>query len=836
MITRLALKGYRRVSLFMIDYIDINPQEGLTFILGDNGSGKSSLLRQLTPYPGHNREFEKNGYKIVELTVDQKEYVLTSKFTRGTGIHSFFCKSTGIEHNPGGTRRVQIELVEKFFKWDKNLLDVLVGIKKFTHMSVSERRYWLRRLCPVDISPALDLHKACTTRARDMKGAVRQLSDRLVRDAKDIVDNATLNQITKDIEYHHERLSVLYPELNDVIKTDDNAIGRYQSTLENAEQVLANYPVVSSFYRFESEERYKEELLRLQQGVKDANDKERHLVDATFEVTNQIEELKAISEGKDNVDDLKVALKALIKERDKLTLSELSTEYPIILPSDVGITLDAFEVVFKRFCQVLAGTPDNEDGKFTKERVEHAKAYITNHMNNVRLIEQRVYATEGRIENIRQCETLSCPKCQHGFKPGVDPNEEKQLLKNIELDNQQIDKLKKEVEKAQVYLDDFDSYYQEVMAYQHLTREYPSFTSLWEYCNEQKIVTRVPRQHVIPINDWGYEMLRRDRLATVEKKIKEHNDIITFLEGIDKKQLSRLQEEEKKLKAQHEAVFKLRRDNEHILHHIEKDYRNLVTYRVQLEDALERLTGAIEGIYALVEGYYQDAVKEELQQHQSQLSRLNQENNRHKVLEATQQALEEERASAEEDQKLYELLADTLNPNTGLIADYLSSSMGNCVKRMNAIINHIWSYPIDIQVSPIDKDDLTYRFPMLVGDNKEVCDDILEGSSSQQDIVNFAFRMTVASCLELHGMPLYVDELGAAFDERHRAMLVNMLDSMMELGELPQVFFITHYQGTHSAFKHADYIVLNEHNITVPRLYNQHVTFKEPEHGLTPIA
>lgn len=829
MITRVVLKGYVRVSLYLIDYIELTPQTGLSFILGNNGSGKSSLLRQLTPYPAHKDEFYKNGYKIIELTYEQKDYVLTSLFNRGTGTHSFFCKSTGIEHNPGGTRRVQIELVEKFFKWDKELMEALVGIKQFTSMSVTERRYWLQRLCPVDVTPAFELHKHCSSRVRDMKGAVRQLSDRLVRDAKDIVDNATLNQMAKDIRYHHDRLNVLYPEMQDIATADERALARYDDALEDAKRALSSYPELRSSFTGNTPEDYQDERQRLTQCVRDANNEERMLVERLFELTNEIEELKAVRDGKDNVDDLKAGLATLEKEREVLKSRATEVDYPVLLPESLGLSSEAFELIVKKLCQVLAGIPENED-KFTKERVAEAKAFLDARQRQIQLCEQRIYASEGRIENIRKCEQVDCPNCHHGFKPGVDPHEEETLLKGIQDDHTKIDGHKKAMEKAHVYLNDFDAYSQEVMAYQYLVREYSAFSVLWDYFDQQKVVTRNPRQHIIPIQQWGDEMIRRDRLALVEHLIGEHLSKIAFLEGIDKQRLEKLTKETEQLKEKHKVVFEYNRIHQQSLLHLEADYNAIQRYQEHALKTLNALEVAILDVQHLIEGYYQDAVKEEIQTHQTNLSRLNQESNRHQVIEATQMALEEERDNAKEDQRLYELLVDVLNPNTGLIADYLSASMGNCVKRMNAIIDHVWSYPIEIQTSPIDKDELTYRFPMLVGEQKSVSPDIKDGSSSQRDIVNFAFRLTVASCLEIKEFPLFIDELGAAFDERHRDDLVGMLDSMIEVGELKQVFFITHYQATHSAFKHADYIVLSESNVTVPRYYNQRVNFKEPAH------
>lgn len=131
---------------------------------------------------------------------------------------------------------------------------------------------------------------------------------------------------------------------------------------------------------------------------------------------------------------------------------------------------------------------------------------------------------------------------------------------------------------------------------------------------------------------------------------------------------------------------------------------------------------------------------------------------------------------------------------------------------------------MEILPSKVDKDELDYRFPISINNDTQQTGDIAEGSTSQRDIINFAFRLLAMRFLGLQDMPLYLDELGSTFDDQHRVNVVDFLDNFMELDQTQQVFFISHYASTHGAFTNADVCVIDTANVQVPKQFNQHVS------------
>ena len=83
--------------------------------------------------------------------------------------------------------------------------------------------------------------------------------------------------------------------------------------------------------------------------------------------------------------------------------------------------------------------------------------------------------------------------------------------------------------------------------------------------------------------------------------------------------------------------------------------------------------------------------------------------------------------------------------------------------------------------------------------------------------------MAILKFLGLEQMPLYLDELGGAFDDQHRSNLIPFVTGLIENGLFNQVFYICHFEETYGAFNQADYLVVSPSNITTPENFNKNV-------------
>ena len=77
-IIELVLFNYKRFSLNNIKEFTYRPQMKAQLILGTNGSGKSSLLSELSPLPSRSKDFFDDGYKLIKIEHRGNLYILKS--------------------------------------------------------------------------------------------------------------------------------------------------------------------------------------------------------------------------------------------------------------------------------------------------------------------------------------------------------------------------------------------------------------------------------------------------------------------------------------------------------------------------------------------------------------------------------------------------------------------------------------------------------------------------------------------------------------------------------------------------------------------------------------
>ncbi len=73
-ITQLVLEQYKRLMLSDIQRFEYNPRNNMQLIIGSNGSGKSSVLEEMTPLPAHHSNFAKGGRKTFAAVHRGVEY------------------------------------------------------------------------------------------------------------------------------------------------------------------------------------------------------------------------------------------------------------------------------------------------------------------------------------------------------------------------------------------------------------------------------------------------------------------------------------------------------------------------------------------------------------------------------------------------------------------------------------------------------------------------------------------------------------------------------------------------------------------------------------------
>ena len=86
-IDELILNGYDRLNTNNFKKIHFTFKKKIQIIIGTNGSGKSSILEELSPLPAESKYYSKDGYKLIKITHFGKRYILKPSFN--PVFHSF---------------------------------------------------------------------------------------------------------------------------------------------------------------------------------------------------------------------------------------------------------------------------------------------------------------------------------------------------------------------------------------------------------------------------------------------------------------------------------------------------------------------------------------------------------------------------------------------------------------------------------------------------------------------------------------------------------------------------------------------------------------------------
>ena len=122
-------------------------------ITGGNGSGKTSLMSELSPLPADKSNFRKGGYKEIHIEKSGNKYKLISDFSNGSHF-SFLVNDQ--ELNESGNITTQRELAQQHFNITQNIHEILIGLETFTDMSLLARKKLFSSITHLNIDKVLE--------------------------------------------------------------------------------------------------------------------------------------------------------------------------------------------------------------------------------------------------------------------------------------------------------------------------------------------------------------------------------------------------------------------------------------------------------------------------------------------------------------------------------------------------------------------------------------------------------------------------------------------------------------------------------------------------------
>lgn len=825
-ITQLILEGYKRLMLSDIQRVEFTPRNSMQLIIGSNGAGKSSILEEMTPLPSHHTNFTKGGRKFVALLHRGVHYTLDSVYRTGSGHHSF--KRNNEELNEGGTLAIQKDLVEEHFGLTREIHELLIGLTPFTGLSTAKRREWLTRLTPVDMRYAFGLYNRVRSLHRDQLGVIKHITKRMGRENHDLPDEGEITRYRQHIKQLTDKLDVLFTKRQSdatspfTDKRDFEAQLRQRT--ERAKHLLTKQPMIPPAWGVSSASGLFEAIHAAQTDYQ-----RRHAVLERLQEEHQQLVQQAPSRD-DSLSEADIArLRQEVKqktaevERCAQQLDQYHGPFPLVeLPLDRR-PHELLTSVFDEWQSLLQTFPENPEGYFTQDKGQaaqerHQKASGARHK-----LDGQLNGLLTRLARLKGCESVVCPNCNHTFQPGVTDNDIKGLEATKDQLTTAIERLDKQLAADKQYLDDYEDYVGYVRRFRRLVGESVLFKPLWDVCVEEKVMFRQPRNYTSAAIAWYEAMQQRIawQQAMQDRDTLAHR--LRYVESIDKQALTQQDQRRRDLETEiTRDTQQLKHDKRHI-QAMEHTQRELLDYERSLQESISELESFFQELAQQRDYLFQQAVLDETQHTQMQLAQTQETLSKIELREGVLNDLHQQNEQATQAYKDYGLLVKALAPTDGLIGRYLMGFMQNVVKMVNAVIAEIWTYPMEMLPSQVEKDELDYRFPLDVNNGAVTAPDISRGSMSQRDIVDFAFKLLVMKFMGLSDMPLYLDEFGSTFDEQHRQNLIPFINQMLELNQIDQVFFISHYVTTHGAFNQAEVMVLDPRNVSVPQDYNRHV-------------
>jgi energy-coupling factor transporter ATP-binding protein EcfA2 len=817
-ILSLELQHYKRLSLNNINYIKLTPQSKIQLILGLNGSGKSSLMKELSPLPAIPAEYHKDGFKIIEILHNNSLYILKSIFpTTGNKFH--FIKDNE-ELNPGGTATVYKELVKKEFNISQDVHDLMTGTTKFHSMSVGERRNWFTRISDSDYTYAITFYQKLKEQLRDMQGAIKLNQSRLVQESEKLLKPIEYEKIKDEIHDLNKLLSIMLEMKAPSYISKDTLVQQFNEYEKRLEQLSRYIMRLRSTFlnkeNFSSITDIENAIIETQVAIK-------------FITGDLTLKASTIENKQKTLDSLKNANVTTSKDIDNTIVSineEIDGLYKHIQLTnryeDPTLAYQALSSISSNLVDIASNLEVNDVvsniRKYSREsyaKLMEEQTTVSNQISVYENQQNQYLAKKKELEHFKEHGEIECPQCKHVWFKGYDETVYQNILHNnvkvaslISSLKVQLARNSEDIQKIKDYMDMYRSYIS-------LTSSYSILNPLWSQLLNDQIVFDSPNRIKAFVNTTLADLRTYMKIDDLSKRLKETlslKDLIAKDTEIDSANLSVIIEQ------LNLDLYKLNRElmsKKHTLSNLQLYKQSSVNIEGYIKEIEEIMTHRENKTQELLNISRRDALNETIRIVQIELTKKEQIVSRINNQQAVVKGLEDQLKEYTNKVNVLKIATKELSPTEGLIAKGLTGFINHFVYQINSFIKKIWLYPLElIPIVPTEEDevDLDYKFSVKINDNN-IIPDIKLASSAMKEVIDLAFRIVSMQYLNLQDAPLYLDELGASFDKEHREGIAKLITTLSISENYSQIFIISHYQEMYGSFVNTDVTVLCNGNL-----------------------
>lgn len=852
-IERVLLKGFKRLRLSNIHQIEIDFKSNIAVIIGTNGSGKTSLMRELCPLPASRPDYEPGGKKELHVTHENHYYILTSDFSNRNSPHSFLMDN--VELNVSGTTDVQTELVEQHFGITPTIRNLIYSKVTLCQTTKAERKNLFLSINPMELGLILDTHKKALGKVKDCKANLQMLNTKRAEIEGKLIPLDILQQhkVTKE-KLNNELMAV-----DKIIYGLEQHVGtlrnRFKEDLEYRQQCVENntqlVPTenilmtcknilqdIRKFRYVKRGEDFHSEKERLFHHGQMLVAQKRDLMNTAANLSEEINEyVKHIENSNErSVSVIEKEIAEVDKELDKY--KEIPNNP--ISPQHIEIHRQKLENMKNMFFIFRDAEVKMMDPKILSEKInkkdtlENEIKYLNIEITSLKNTDEEF---KREVEQIKtnagvpdSCTLTTCglrnimTKRVSAITEKIENNKARlvQLEKDVAIKEKELNMLKEEVtpfEKDNLLTVYFDLLYQ-------LTN------SQFSLYNWNEILVEKLQQPLLLMKELD-DFIARSVLADTFSRLKiKKQQLMTEIDVLIKSNNTSVDFLTKKLKSKEEELKKCLDklntfDNE--IFTTNQQYNLYLEYSTAIDKIEEFRQKYSRGERALMvakaidywnglQKYFMEA-KRSISEELRNLETLVREQ------ENFRSTYEEEGVwirNIENDKLVYERIEQALSPTTGLPHKSMVKYLNAMINNVNYFLSQIWSYKM--KILPLNEElPLDYSFKIEVG--QDTSNDISQLSDGQFEVVNLAWVLTILLQLRmLDKIPLFADELGRTFDPTHRAHILSFLNQLMDSKIITQLFMINHFAALSDGFQECDVICLNHDNMPeLPKNTNEFV-------------
>jgi DNA repair exonuclease SbcCD ATPase subunit len=832
------IQGLLAFQFSGITKITLTTESIIQLIIGANGSGKSSLLRELSPRPAVRTSYTANGYKILRLIHQGAEYVLTSDFSNRSAPHSFI--KNGEELNEGGTTTVQDDLVTTHLGYTKVIEDLVTNRHNFAILPDGMRKTLLMKFNPFNLDFVFDHYKKITSAIRACNSNLAMLHERKAVIEADKLDEAVVAAITAERRQLDTELSAIIETIHrvtDRLRVQPAAAPPLDFTRlrDQLTAIQTKLPQWSAVDRSRSVDELREQLIKALSEAETAlpiwQERSRGLV---AEV-NKYETLLAELADQKDVQPLKTTLAGIEAELTDLTPKIIPDPLSSGVLKEVAQALPVVKGLVSQFlgCQ----TPLIGQAAITRKRAllrmresqaQQLRAELVALVEHRTELAARKTLSRDDLPDSKECAQYRCPLYR------VFIEDDQRIDRALDATQTRLQHLTEKIDRRERFIAQLTEQLDTMKAYAPALIELGAWFSQHPYLRDLlagwdilQTLRHSPLSIYRDLQDHYERSVATHRVRELTAKKEEVLEILNKQNALGEQEAATLQslrdEKQQALDAALATCASLETRRQQL--EAQKEYLGAYAEAVAwVEQTTQQLNTALhEALTAYDREVYQavlQALTTVRQAHIARMGTIDHTLREQQILQGRYDAEVLGQISVIEKRRSeLELMEYALSPRNGLPHTRTVRFLNALIGTMNHYIAEVFGYRFELV--PLSEDaPIDYKFSAYVGD--VLIPDISTCSAAQQEVISAAFVLAVIVQTRLSDYPLFLDEIGKSFDPHHRQKLLDLFRLILEENTVSQLFIVNHNATVWAGLPNADILVLNDLNIMLPSRYNEH--------------